>query len=346
MKRTLSVSFTFTLILVLAFNLAGCGSSNSAPTAATASDGTGSEVAVSTVSGSLQSGGSSSAALQLPKQKESFWASIFQPENWDLLPSAFAATWSCSGTGFTTSYSGPGNYTYTPRSCTVTYKNGKSSSATWSTIWSYNYGSSCGSVGGAGFNPDTQTNGCAITRTSPTGGNTRTLTGVNGNSYAVTHDTTGTNTGWDSGSIPTTSAGVVLTCTAASCASRSLVINGSHLTGTVTLAGGTANKFWDHTVSTTSTGLVIIGTGTSRSVSGTVIVQHNLAKFVSTTTFTSVVYGDSTCCFPTSGSISTVFTGGPNDGKTESLAFSASCGEATLTDSTGAQNSYTLTHCI
>jgi hypothetical protein len=105
-------------------------------------------------------------------------------------------------------------------------------------------------------------------------------------------------------------------------------------------------RIWDHTVSTGAGGVTVTGTGAGRVVSGTVIVQHNILRFTSTTTFDNVAYGEAGCCFPTSGSVSTRFSSGPNVGKTESISFSALCGEAMLTNPNGTSEALTLQHCL
>ncbi len=197
-----------------------------------------------------------------------------------------------------------------------------------------------------------QTASCKQTLTTATGGNTRTLTGPNDNTYAITHDTNGAGTGWDGSVVPAAnSKGVVIECGSSACAtSKKLTINGSHLTGTLTPVSGKAREWWDHTVTTGTAGISVHGAGTSRVVTGTVTVQHNLAKFTSTTSFNTVGYGqtiDATpCCFPTSGNVTTTFTHGPYAGRTEILTFSTSCGEATLTLSDGSTSAFTLLHCI
>ena len=63
-------------------------------------------------------------------------------------------------------------------------------------------------------------------------------------------------------------------------------------------------------------------------------------------TFNDVGYGEVGCCFPTSGSVSASFSKGPDVGKTESLSFTAICGEATLTNASGVSEPLTLQHCL
>jgi hypothetical protein len=189
--------------------------------------------------------------------------------------------------------------------------------------------------------------GCSITRTTGASGDTRTITGPDGNSYAIDHDTDGAGTGWDSSVSPAPSnGGVELTLGAGDGAVEdTLTINGSHLTGTVNVDGLTL-KIWDQTVSTSAAGIRVSGEGTARVVSGSVTVQHNLAKFTSETTFDAVGYGNAACCFPTTGSVSTTFSKGADVGKTETLTFSSACGEATLKPASGASIPLVLQYCL
>jgi hypothetical protein len=81
-------------------------------------------------------------------------------------------------------------------------------------------------------------------------------------------------------------------------------------------------------------------------VTGSVIVQHNLAHYTSTTVFNDVAYGNTACCYPTGGSVTTTFSSGPNRSKTETLSFTAICGETSLTKPDGATESLTLEQCL
>ena len=106
---------------------------------------------------------------------------------------------------------------------------------------------------------------------------TRDITGPAGNAYSILHDTNGAGTGWDTSVSPAPSdGGLVATCGASGClAGREIVLNGSHLTGTVTL-GGDTDKIWDHTVSGS---VAVTGAGASRVATSSVIaVQHNLLE--------------------------------------------------------------------
>lgn len=91
-------------------------------------------------------------------------------------------------------------------------------------------------------------------------------------------------------------------------------------------------------------------TATSRTVSGTMTVYHNLEKVIGTATLTNVVHTN-TCCTPTSGSVSTTFSahsgytpsahGALLVGKTETLTITG-CGTGTLTLADGSSSSIAL----
>jgi hypothetical protein len=312
------------------------------PSAVTPSD---SEVATSVVSGGLNNTSGSLVAMNTPvKSRRSFARRVVDAVN--PIGTAWAATWTCAGGGLSPTFAGPGDdpYAYTPRNCSITWDNGRTASSSWSGPFTLNYGSSCDDT--HPFMED-QVAGCTLTRTTSGSGDTRTITGPDGNSYAINHDTDGAGTGWDPSVTPApANGGVELTCASGGCeAGKTLVVNGSHLTGTVTI-GSKSETIWDHTVSTGSSGITVTGSGTTRVVTGSVTVQHNLARYTATATFNSVAYGQPLCCFPTSGNVSTTFENGPDEGKHETLAFSAICGEATLTTADGSVDAITLEHCL
>jgi hypothetical protein len=302
---------------------------------------TGSEVAVSLVSGGINTTGGSGIAFE-PKAPERGAVeralAVLNP-----IGTANAATWSCASETLTPAFSGPGAdpYAFTPPSCSVTWEGGRTATSTWSGPFTLDYGSSCDSTHEL---MEKQVAACTLTRTTGSSGDTRSITGPDGNAYAIDHDSNGAGTGWDSSVTPApNSDGVVTTCGTGGCeASRTLVINGSHLTGTVEV-GSSSEKIWDHTV----TGQVTVtGAGASRVVSGTVTVQHNLIHATSTTTFTEVGYAQPLCCFPTNGSVTTTFSEGSDVGKTESIQFSGICGETVLTRADGSSAALTLEHCL
>jgi hypothetical protein len=337
--------YAFGAILGLACTVSiGCGTK--ATPSSDSDDGAGSEIATSAVSGALNnSAGSKLGFNSLPRER--------QPSGLDWLldklnpvSTAWAATWTCTGGSLNPAFNGPATYVYTPVSCSVAWGTGKTASAAWDSTFTLAYGSNCDTTHA---NLLSQAANCDVTRTTSATGNTRTITGPNGNSYAVMHNTQGQGTGWDQSVTPApNNNGLVAMCGASGCSSGlKLSINGSHLTGTLTAAGGTPTTWWDHTVSTGAAGIDVTISGTSRIVTGTVMVQHNLAKFTSTTTFNNVTYDDANCCFPTGGSVTTTFSKGPHLGKTETLTFGgAGCGEAKLTKTDGSNVAFTLQHCI
>ncbi|MFL5813972.1 MAG: hypothetical protein ACJ763_10380 [Bdellovibrionia bacterium] len=122
---------------------------------------------------------------------------------------------------------------------------------------------------------------------------------------------------------------------------REISITGAHYTGKA------SSLAWDHTVSTDAP-IIEQGHGNSRKIlSGTIRVQHNLAKVTSITTIKDTLTHTAGCCYPTGGSISTTYAGGKLDGKTEIMSFTSKCGETSLTDGTTQQKTgLTLHHCL
>ena len=232
-------------------------------------------------------------------------------------------------------YSGPGTYTFNQGRCERLTVDGRKVPASWSGALTVNYGKTCDNTHAS---PWLQTGGgCKITRTTGVGESTLSLQGDDG--HMVAHSTHGAGTGWAPDVSPApNNEGIVSICGSRGCASSSgsstLVINGSHFKGIV---GG---KFrFDHTL----TGkLSIQGTATAHTVNGSVTVQHNLARYTVTATFSDVAYGlQEGCCFPTSGRIETTVPGGGS----KTLAFTSTCGEATLTRPDRMSEAYALKRC-
>lgn len=340
MKRSIVAALSLGLASV-----AGCGSSK--PKNESTSAPTSSEVAASVVSGAMNvSGGTAVGWNDLPSTKRS----VLQRFIDDLNPigRAYAASWTCTGGSLSPTFAGPSMdpYAFTPRSCTIQWANARSGSSSWSGTFTLDYGASCDDTHAWIGN---QAAACSVTRTTAAGGNTRTLTGPEGNSYSITHDTNGAGTGWDSTvSPPPGNGGVVLTCGTGGCATGGgeLVIDGSHLTGTVTPSGQPSIKLWDHTISTAAGPMTITVSGSTRVLNGTVTVQHNLARYTATSTFTDVGFGAPNCCYPTAGTVTTTFQSGPFKGTTETISFGAICGEATLTSTSANTGPLTLKHCL
>lgn len=124
-------------------------------------------------------------------------------------------------------------------------------------------------------------------------------------------------------------------------------------------APGGAVQF-DHTLSTTDSSgsttplnVQLNGSGSNltQEVNGTLYLQHNLMKMTATAQFDKVVHGV-TCCYPVSGTITTSFSGGVNNGLSESMTFSAATcelgtmGQATFTDVNGNVSTKTLDRCF
>jgi hypothetical protein len=162
------------------------------------------------------------------------------------------------------------------------------------------------------------------------------------NSLVVTVDTSKPS-GYNS-AIATDTSGAVTTCGVGGCsAARTITIGGTHILATIDTL-----SYWDHTVTTDpSNPLVVTGNGATRTlVSGVVVVQHNKVGFTTTSTFNGPLTYEIGCCFPTSGSVTTKFSGGPDDGLSEKLTFSSTCGDATLTYPNGSTASHPLVQCL
>jgi hypothetical protein len=169
-------------------------------------------------------------------------------------------------------------------------------------------------------------NGETVTRTSA--GSTMTFA----SGAALVTDTNG-GTAWDGTVIPSTGTSIV-----GGASSKAITIHGTHRK----LTGPAGRTLFDHFV--TSTGLTSTGSraGGNRVMTGSVSVYHNLAKYTATNTFNSVTWGSANCCYPTSGNISSSFSGSVTGNTT--LTFSSTCGSATFADSSGTSN-VTLTQC-
>jgi len=160
-----------------------------------------------------------------------------------------------------------------------------------------------------------------------------TLTVASGATIKV--DTNG-GTAWDGTVIPSTGSSVTN-----SSGTRTIAVGGTHRQ----LTGPKGTILFDHFLKTT-TPLTVTGTraaGTRVITGGVMSLYHNRAKYTASTTFQNVAWTDSTCCYPTSGSLSTTFTGSLT-GST-SMTFSSTCGEATHVDTSGVSTTVTLNQC-
>ena len=298
------------LVGVTALTAAGCGSG-------TASDGSGSEIASSAMSGAASSSEGTVASLQGGKEQKALFASMLDR----ILSPAYAA--GC-GSVLTAATCSVATITIPDGGCTTGFGSGV---WTGNQIITYTTGSCAANAAAVGNSAAN----AVFTRTTDTTGITR--TGNNGPKVTLTTlDSSGYST--------PLSGGAQITCGTSGCAtSRTIKVLGQHYVG--------ASGFtWDHTVSTDAD-ISVTGSGATRVInSGTIRVQHNLAKFVTVSTISGPLTHTANCCFPISGSVTTAFSGGKLDGKSETVAYSATCGAATLTDSKGGSQPLTLTHCM
>jgi hypothetical protein len=152
-----------------------------------------------------------------------------------------------------------------------------------------------------------------------------------------TVDNTTVPTAWDGTTFSNTTNGTRITVSAGP--TRNITINGVHKTFASALF-----KF-DHIISTTGTaGLTVTGTkaGANRVMNGNIKVYHQLAKYTAANTFNSVTWGSASCCFPTSGTVTTAISPGTDSYTT---TFTNTCGAATISKNSAAATNFTLTHC-
>jgi len=197
-------------------------------------------------------------------------------------------------------------------------------------------------MGGAVSNNPT---GTIVTRTATTGSVTQTYTGPFGDAYVITESTaSGTCIPWNSTVV--SCGGYQTTCLTPGCpysarlsGVRSVDILGAEITGT---KNGLTQ--YDHTiVSGTGAPIVITGFGADRVISsGTVVVYHNLAHIITSTTINGPLTHEAGCAYPISGSITTAISGGTENGLTETVTFGGECGVATVVSPGGKQSTLDL----
>lgn len=190
----------------------------------------------------------------------------------------------------------------------------------WTETWSNGF---CAN----GASPGTLSSGSSVVRTS----SSQVLTLASG--ATLTTDTAA-HTAYDGTSIGSTGITVSKSGT-----TRTIAIDGIHRI----LKGPRGRTLFNHSLK--STGLTVTGTRAlgTRVVSGNLTVYHNIAAYTATNTFNNVTWGNSSCCYPTSGSISTSLSGALT-GST-SLAFTSTCGSATFTSTSGSTSTVTLNQC-
>ena len=134
-----------------------------------------------------------------------------------------------------------------------------------------------------------------------------------------------------------------------------VTFNGSGARSAVTLARKVSvSTRFSHSISGSLTVTESASSSTSRVLSGSIKVFHNLLKVVGTSRFDNVTHSN-TCCVPVSGSVTTTFAAGSNVspsiagalvvGKSETLTFTG-CGTASLQAADGTTASVSLSSCF
>ena len=173
---------------------------------------------------------------------------------------------------------------------------------------------------------------CGMALSAYTNGESFTLTSTAGVVLAVGNYTL-TNTSGNSGFNNIVSGGTTVACTTSGCTSRTVTVSGWNR-----VLAYSNIPVYNHTVNT-STPFTITQSGTTKTISaGTLVLQHNLAHFVATTTVNQPVVITGTCCVPTSGSLTTTFSNGKTG--TETVSFGPTCGTGTVNG-----NALTLSYC-
>lgn len=354
--------YIFFCVALLSLNLMRCSKS-------TTDDGeeSGSEAVVGAMSAAAASAEGTSLAFIAPSKKTTLSASIEKIFN--LLPTAYASTVcprikaaTCSGGAFTLTYA---DCTKLAISTPVWGAQGGGSG---SETFTFDSQATCNTFTTAGTHPGSGT----VTRTFggviPTNGTTVTYSNRKGVSFTVAHDTT-TATGYDSAVYAPQDAGVTNAALSASASgvkpSGGIFVKFSAASGTRTVEmlgtnkvgyNSSGTKVFDHTFSTLNGApLTMTGLAATRQVTGgTVIFQHNLAKFTATTSIvTALAYTDIACCHPATGSVQLTYTGSKTG--TETISFGScsvsggtatGCGAATLTATDGSQSCLKVVSCI
>jgi hypothetical protein len=216
---------------------------------------------------------------------------------------------------------------------TVTWGSCTIGTVTMTGGWTETYSSNAVCTAG---NLATGTNGDYVDRASTS----QVATLVSG--ITVTTDTQG-GTAYDGVAVP---AGAIRTTKGAS--SRTIVSNPTTSAVHRVLKGPLGTTWFDYYVfpNLTVTGTRALST---RTATGTVTIKHNRALYSASHSFPTtpagdvVTWGSSSCCYPTSGKITSTLSGAVSG--TTTLTFSATCGAATFVDTDGASSSLTLTRC-
>jgi hypothetical protein len=140
--------------------------------------------------------------------------------------------------------------------------------------------------------------------------------------YSVAMNTNNATSGaTTSGFSTSVSGGTLINCTGANCATRTVDILGINRV----FKDSSGNILFNHSLST-STPFSVSGSGGSKTISsGVLILQHNLALLVATSTISQILTFSTAYCGPTSGKVITTFSTGKSS---ETVSFSS--GSATV----------------
>ncbi len=154
---------------------------------------------------------------------------------------------------------------------------------------------------------------------------------------------------WDGTTFASATSGTVITkaesgtvstftCSTGSSACYTTVINGLQ----TVMTGPKGRKWFDHIIQGT---LYSQGRKSSNNliVKGDLNIWHQVSQYKAVNNFDNVTWGDSTCCYPTSGTITSTLTGGVTG--TATTAFSSTCGTATFVDQNNTSTTVTLKNC-
>jgi hypothetical protein len=317
-------------LMAVSFAVSGCGKNSDGSTSA--EDTSASGAAAGAVGGALSGSSSSGTQAQMDFKSQ---PSLFQTakSSFNLLPNAFAdvscPTFRTMGSGCQAS---GGTMWLSYSDCTF------AGAATWTGVQSLisTASASCGVFP----NPTT---GTLIRQFVASSGSTTpgsvTLT-TNRGVQGVVDDATVNLGNFDGDAISTVTNGGY--------GSEVTFASGKRTSATIAHRIYSTGIF-DHSVTGT---VQVSDSGSSRSVSGTVTVYHNLLRIIGTSSV-NVVHQDG-CCFPISGTITTLFSQGsvaPTTlgrlavGKTETLNITG-CGTATLTSYDGSTANVILDRCF
>jgi len=125
---------------------------------------------------------------------------------------------------------------------------------------------------------------------------------------------------------------------------RSIQVNGIHLVATQGLQNGSHKDnvmIWDRTINASQP--LVYNQATQTVASGSLTVQHNLAKYTATVQILAPLQFQVGTCNPIAGSITSTWTGSQIG--SETLTYTG-VDTANLVDSAGNQTAVTLAHCL